>query len=251
MKRLFELSVAVVLLCSILSCSVSAQEESWYFKKKGSEAPKCGVDESFLSQTNSIWLDTDANSEKIIYLTFDVGYINDNVLTTLDILKEEKVAAAFFVLGHPILKNTEVIARMKEDGHLVCNHTRGHGDISKMTSEELTRELCTLEKIYEEKTGYTLDKFFRPPQGKYSKEALMKIKELGYRTVFWSYAYADWDEKTEHNETKVLNKLINNAHSGEILLLHPTSTINAKILKPFIQALKAEGYRFSTIDQIK
>lgn len=250
MKRFIQLFAALVLLCSILSCQAYAQGESWYFKKKGNEPPTSGVSDDFLRQTNSVWLDTASNGDKVIYLTFDVGYINDNVISVLDILKEENVTAAFFVLGHPILKNTADILRMKEDGHLVCSHTKGHGDISEMTDAELESELTTLEKIYEEKTGYTLDKYFRPPEGKYSKRALLTVKQLGYRTVFWSYAYADWDEKTEHNEAKILKKLTDNAHPGEILLLHPTSTINAKVLRPFIRAMKEKGYRFSSLDKI-
>ena len=154
------------------------------------------------------------------------------------------------MLKNTNLKNTDVILRMKEDGHLVCSHTRGHGDISKMSDEQIRNELGTLERIYEEKTGYQLDKFFRPPEGRYSKHSLNIIKELGYRTVFWSYAYADWDEKTVHNESKILKKLTENAHPGEILLLHPTSSINKKILKPLIAALKQNGFAFGMLDQI-
>lgn len=251
MKRILAFSLSLILLCSILCCQARAEGESWYFKKKGNEPPSCGVSEQFLKDTNSVWIDPSLKDKKVIYLTFDVGYVNDNVIAILDILKDEGVKAAFFVLGHPILKNTETVIRMKEDGHLVCNHTRSHKDISAMTDTEIERELYTLEKIYEEKTGYVLDKFFRPPEGKYTKDALQKIKSLGYRTVFWSYAYADWDERSTHNETKVLKKLTENAHPGEILLLHPTSTINKNIIRQLIRSLKDMGYHFGTLDQIQ
>ncbi len=244
MKRFIVFLLSLLCVVSMFNCQVNAKEESWYFKKKGNGAPVCGVSNDFLRETNSVWLDTSESGEKVIYLTFDVGYVNENVIKTLDVLKSEGVQGAFFVLGHPILKNTDTIKRMKEDGHLVCNHTKNHKDITTMTQNEFQKNLLDLEMVYEEKTGYSLDRLFRPPEGKYSKEALLWAKELGYQNVFWSYAYADWDEKNATNPEKALKKLTENLHSGEVLLLHPTSSVNAEILGDFIRYCKEKGYQF-------
>ena len=86
MKRILAFSLSLILLCSILCCQARAEGESWYFKKKGNEPPSCGVSEQFLKDTNSVWIDPSLKDKKVIYLTFDVGYVNDNVIAILDIL---------------------------------------------------------------------------------------------------------------------------------------------------------------------
>ena len=169
----------------------------------------------------------------------------------LDILKEENVPGAFFILGHPLLKNTDIIKRMKMEGHLVCNHTKNHKNISEMTRKEIQNNLSDLEMLFEEKTGQQMDKFFRPPEGKFSEESLLATKDSGYKNIFWSYAYADWNDNNQMSPKKALEKLKANLHAGEILLLHPTSKTNATILKDFIQYAKAEGYRFQSLNELQ
>ncbi len=248
MKRFICLIVALTSSFTFLGCLNQNKNQQWYFKRKGNGETSCPYTDSFLSRTNSYWRENTA--EKRIYLTFDVGYMNENVLKILDVLKEEEVPAAFFILGHPLLKNTDTVKRMKEDGHLVCNHTKNHKDISNLSKEEITKNLTDLEKLFEEKTGYLLDKFFRPPEGKFSEESLIYIKEMGYKNIFWSYAYADWDDHNQMSPKKALSKLKENLHSGEILLLHPTSKTNAEIIKDFILYAKEEGYVFLSLTNL-
>ena len=243
--------ILLTILCVITSLGCLKKDESkqWYFKRKGNGETTVSYSEEFLQKYNIYW--KDLSGEKNIYLTFDAGYINDNVLKILEILKEEDVTAAFFILGHPLLKNRDVIQRIKKDGHLVCNHTKNHKDITKMGREELLRNIHDMEKIYEEKMGFEIDKYFRPPEGKFSEESLLVLKEAGYKNIFWSFAYADWDEQNQMSDKKALDKLKNNLHAGEILLLHPTSKTNAQILKDFIRYAKAEGYSFCSLDNLK
>lgn len=249
MKRYLVIFVSLFLSISLLGCLYQSKSEQWYFKRKGNGETSTPYTEDFFKKTNSYWKDT--SGEKTIYLTFDAGYINENVIQILDILKEEDVQGAFFILGHPLLNDTDVVKRMKQDGHLVCNHTKNHKDISSMTKGELTKNLFDLEKLYEEKTGEKMDKYFRPPEGKFSEESLIAIKECGYKNIFWSFAYADWDNQNQMSQAKALKKLKENLHSGEILLLHPTSKTNASILRDFIHYAKEQGYLFSTLEKLK
>ena len=96
-----------------------------------------------------------------------------------------------------------------------------------------------------------MSKFFRPPQGTFDREMLERAQALGYKTVFWSFAYADWDNDKQMDEDVALKKILDNVHNGEIMLLHPTSATNAIIMKKMIQALKEQGYSFATLDKIK
>lgn len=193
----------------------------------------------------------DTAEDKVIYLTFDAGYENGNVEKILNVLKEENVPSAFFVLDNLIYKNSDLILRMIDEGHLVCNHTSKHLDVTKCkTLDEFKVELENLEKLYKEKTGREMAKYFRPPEGKFSRQSMEFASSLGYKTIFWSFAYADWDNNAQMSHAAAKEKILSNIHNGEIMLLHPTSATNAAILGDVIRALKSEGFRFGTLDEL-
>ena len=253
--------MTLILLCSILASAVlgafpvSAPGCGWYVKRNNEHRqPPLEPAYSYIEKYDAYYVDKkhgDATEERVLYLTFDAGYENGNVATILDTLKREDVPAAFFVLGHLIKKNKELVLRMRDEGHLVCNHTKNHKDISTMTEDEIRKNLSDLEKMCEEKTGFPLDKYFRPPEGKFTEASLTVTKSMGYKNIFWSYAYADWDEGQQIKPQKALKKLKENLHDGEILLLHPTSKTNAIILRDFVQYAKDEGYRFKSLNEFK
>ena len=133
-------------------------------------------------------------SQKVIYLTFDCGYENGNTMQILDALKKHNAPAAFFVVGHMIESAPDVVRRMAAEGHVVGNHTFHHPDMSSISQQEAFRkELDTLADLYQQTTGKPLSHFYRPPQGKYSEENLKQAQALGYKTIFWSLAYVDWN----------------------------------------------------------
>ena len=169
----------------------------------------------------------------------------------LDVLKEEELSAAFFILGNLISHDTELVRRMTSEGHTVCNHTLRHKDMSKVTDvTSFLEELHALERLYEEQIGEKMACYYRPPEGKFSRENLAWAKENGYKTVFWSFAYPDWDNKKQMSPEKAKEKILSNIHNGGIILLHPTSATNAAILEEIIAELKAQGYTFGTLDEL-
>ncbi|MBQ7338931.1 MAG: polysaccharide deacetylase family protein [Clostridia bacterium] len=188
---------------------------------------------------------------RVLYLTFDVGYENGNVAKVLDTLKEKKVPGAFFVLSHVIEKETPLIQRMFDEGHLVCNHTAHHKDMSKITDQNaFAEELKALDVLCFEKTGRHLSSYYRPPEGRFSRSNLEWAKEMGYKTIFWSFGYADWDNNRQPSPETALEKIMSNVHNGAIILLHPTSATNAQILGDVIDRCQALGYRFETLDAL-
>ena len=98
--------------------------------------------------------------------------------------------------------------------------------------------------------GVEPKRYFRPPEGSFSREMLEKVREMGYKTVFWSFAYADWDNARQPMPDKALRCVMDNIHNGAVLLLHPTSATNAEILPQVIAALRADGYRFGNLDEL-
>ena len=192
--------------------------------------------------------DTD---DKVIYLTFDCGYENGNTAPILDALKKHNVKASFFVVGTFIDSNPELIKRMVEEGHIVGNHTWHHPDMSAMsTKEAFSKELTDVEKKYEEITGKPMNKYYRPPQGKYNESNLQMAKDLGYKTFFWSLAYVDWYQDKQPTKEEAFKKLLGRIHPGAVVLLHSTSSTNAAILDELLTKWEEMGYTFKTIDQI-
>ena len=190
-------------------------------------------------------------SRKILYLTFDAGYENGSTEKILDILKAQQVPAAFFLVGNYMEKNADLVRRMVEEGHIVGNHTMHHYDMSKLTEQSaFAKELKDLEVLFQEITGKEMPKFYRPPQGLYSEENLKMAKDLGYKTVFWSLAYVDWNNDDQPSREEALGKLIPRTHPGAVVLLHSTSKTNAEILEELIGKWKEEGYSFGTVEDL-
>ena len=189
--------------------------------------------------------------KKVIYLTFDAGYENGCTVKILDVLKKHNVPAAFFLVGNYIEKNADLVRRMVEEGHIVGNHTMHHYDMSKIsTKEDFSKELTDLETLFKETTGKELPKYYRPPQGIYSKDNLLMAKELGYQTVFWSLAYMDWNNDAQPTAEEAYEKLLPRIHDGAVVLLHSTSQTNAAILDDLLTKWEDMGYTFASIDQL-
>ena len=159
--------------------------------------------------------------------------------------------AAFFLVGNYIEKNADLVCRMEREGHIVANHTMHHYDMSKISEETaFTKELEDLAQLYRETTGKEMPKYYRPPQGIYSEKNLEMAKALGYRTVFWSLAYVDWNNDDQPTAEEAFSKLLPRTHNGAVILLHSTSKTNARILDELLTKWKDMGYRFETLDAL-
>ena len=187
----------------------------------------------------------------MLYLTFDAGYENGSTAKILDTLKAHQVPAAFFLVGNYIEKNADLVRRMAAEGHIVANHTMHHPDMSKLSDKAaFSKELTDLEKLYKETTDQDMPRYYRPPQGLYSEENLKMAKELGYKTVFWSLAYVDWNNDAQPTAQEAFRKLLPRTHNGAVVLLHSTSRTNAEILDELLTKWKDMGYRFGTLDEL-
>ena len=223
---------------------------SWGLSFRQEGAPPVGnADRQQLRQFDAAYLGDP--SQKVLYLTFDAGYENGSTEKILDILKEQQVSAAFFLVGNYIEKNADLVRRMEAEGHIVGNHTMHHKDMSKLTDEAaFAKELQDLEALYQETVGKPMPKYYRPPQGIYSEENLRLAQKLGYKTVFWSLAYVDWNNDSQPTREQAFAKLLPRTHPGAVILLHSTSKTNAEILGELIEKWKAEGYQFGTLEEL-
>ncbi len=251
MKRITKNIISVLFAFIFLSLNICAADAyNWYCKReKDHKRPCCEASMSFIEKYGGAYLGKNPE-EKVIYLTFDAGYENGNIEKILDVLKKHGATGAFFVLENIVKRNTSLIKRMADEGHLVCNHTAKHKDMTKLGAEAFAAEIQSLEATLREVAGVECAKFYRPPQGRFNEKNLEAASALGYKTVFWSFAYADWDNEKQPAKEKAVDLILSNTHNGAVVLLHPTSATNAAILDTLLCEWENAGYRFGTLDEL-
>ncbi len=230
----------------------AASSGSWGlgFGPDGSERqPSGSLSKEELKEYDAWYLGSD--TEKVLYLTFDCGYENGNTEKILDALKKHNAGGTFFVVGHFLESAPELVKRMNEEGHIVGNHTWHHYDMDTLAEEAKFREeLDLVADKYKEITGQELGRFYRPPQGKYNLNNLATAKKLGYRTIFWSLAYVDWNVDDQPSKEKAFEKLTGRVHPGAVVLLHNTSRTNGEIIDELLTKWEKMGYRFGTLEDL-
>ena len=187
-----------------------------------------------------------------IYLTFDCGYeyyttdaSGNRVPVTgliLDTLKEKNAKGVFFITMAYAKSEPELVQRMIDEGHAVGNHTNNHPVMPKLSIDEMIYEVTSLHNYVQEHFGYTMT-LFRPPEGAFSVQSLAVVQNLGYKTVHWSFAYADYNTSNQPDVAASLANVLDKAHSGAIYLLHAVSTTNAALLGDAIDGFRDQGFQ--------
>ena len=247
--------LCVLLLLPLVSLGTAAKEDGaigWYIQKTEDHSqPPLDAPLSFIEDCGGRYLDRNAaDDDPVIYLTFDAGYENGNVARILDTLKEHSAPGAFFILSHLVRAEPALVKRMADEGHTVCNHSANHRDMTSLDADAFRAELDDLADLYRETTGQQIAPYFRPPEGKFNETVLRRASEAGYKTVFWSFAYADWDNAKQPDPEAAIKNILDHTHNGMVLLLHPTSATNAAILDRLLCAWEEMGYRFGTLDAL-
>ena len=229
---------------------VSTKKIEWGIKRNDNhEQPDVGSENrKILEENNGICLGN--KDSKVIYLTFDEGYEAGYTPKILEVLKENDVKAAFFITAHYLNTEEDLVKQMIEEGHIVGNHTVNHKSMPSLTEEEIKKEVMDLHTAIYEKFGYEM-KYIRPPKGEFSEKSIKYTNTLGYKTVMWSFAYEDWNEKKQPDEEKAKKKILGNLHNGEIMLLHGNSKTNTNILDSIIKEAKEMGYQFKSLDEFE
>lgn len=243
--------IGLMAAVSVPHAHAGSPSYSFGFKKsKGGELPSIAQEPFYgvLKKHGAIFLGNTAKKE--IYLTFDNGYENGYTAQVLDTLKEKKVPAVFFVTGHYVKDQPELLRRMAAEGHLIGNHSWSHPDMSRLSAEQIRKELEKVEEHVVRLTGQLGMDFLRPPRGVFSERTLAVSKELGYTNVFWSVAYADWDTTRQRGAQYAIDQVTSQLHPGAVILLHSVSRDNAEALGRIIDIAREQGYVFKRLDEL-
>lgn len=229
----------------------SNEKKCWYFiRNKNHKHPASAYTPKQLKKYNAYYCDSNPK-KKVIYLAFDCGYEAGYTKRILKTLKKNHVKATFFVTKAFVEENPGICKQMKKDGHIVGNHTMNHPSLPSKSISEIKNEVRGVEKLFKKKTGYKLDKFIRPPMGEYSTRVLKLLKDMGYKTIFWSIAYYDYDTSRQPGKQYVINHFKQYYHNGAITLTHNISSSNTEALNSVIKFLKHKKYKMKLLSDLK
>lgn len=228
--------------------TLSNTRHGWGIKRNDNhqqpEMPK-GIRDT-LARYDAFWIGSPG--EKVLYLTFDEGYENGYTPKILDILKANNVKAAFFVTGHYVKSQPDLVKRMVAEGHIVGNHTMNHPSLPDVSDEQIKKELQSVEALFTKLTGQKM-RYLRPPKGEYSERTLAVTRQLGYYNIFWSLALVDW-VPMPGGAQEAYQSVMDNLHNGALILLHAVSKDDTEALDRILKDARARGYTFKTLDDL-
>ncbi|SET72839.1 peptidoglycan-N-acetylmuramic acid deacetylase [Salinibacillus kushneri] len=254
MRALRVMAISVMMLCLTVAPWQNAQIKAydqttfgWGYKKNTEHnPPDAGKYGNILDKYDSYYVDK--SGEKVVYLTFDLGYEAGHTELILDILKQQKIPAAFFLAGHYITSATDLVKRMHEEGHVIGNHSYNHHDFTTLSEEKIKEELNKIDEELDKTIGVRHTQFVRPPRGDFSERTLAITEKLGYTSVFWSAALVDWG--SQNGQQSAYKDIVEHIHPGAIILLHATSKDNALALEHLIDELRKRGYQFKSLEYL-
>lgn len=232
-----------------ISGNTSQGIERWWLKRNEDHQQPEVSNKIDLSRYNAYYVDPKCKIKKI-YLTFDCGYENGFTPKILDVLKKQKVVAAFFVTKPFIREEAKLVRRMKKEGHIVGNHTVHHKSMPTLSDRDNKQEIIDCAQYCKEMTGYEMDHYIRPPMGEYNERTLNLTKKMGYKTIFWSMAYVDFNVNQQPGKEYVIQHFQKYIHKGAIPLMHNVSQSNAEALEYVIKDLKRDGYKFESLKNL-
>ena len=240
MRKLMLAAVCFLTTISTVTMGTTSDVVSWglSYHQNGTTPTVSAVGADLLKTYNGMYVgDT---SKKQVYLTFDLGYEAGYTAEVLDLLREYQIKGLFFLCGN-YLKQTDLIARMQNEGHQIGNHTNKHRDLPTLSEDAIRKDITDLKLP-------TTAKFFRPPQGRFDAKTLRVAQEAGLRAVLWSVAIVDWQKSPKLNVAACTKTVLERVHPGAIMLFHITNPGTPEMLRAVIPALQAQGYTFGVLE---
>jgi polysaccharide deacetylase family sporulation protein PdaB len=184
--------------------------------------------------------------EKKIAISFDAAYGDQYTPQILDILDGYNVKTTFFLVGFWIDKYGEVLEEIHRRGHEIGNHSTTHPQMSKLTVEEIKKELETTAEKIKAVTGKD-PILFRPPFGDYNNKVIETAQQLGYYSIQWDVDSLDWKE---FGVEPVVDRVLKRVNNGSIVLFHNNAKYVADFLPIILDRLIKEGYTIVPVSQL-
>lgn len=188
----------------------------------------------------------DRGDEKVVNVSFDAAWGNEQTQDLLNILAEHDVKSTFFLVGFWAEKYPESVKAIFEAGHDVGNHSDTHPHMPKLTPEKIKQEIEECNTKIERVTG-ARPTLFRPPYGDYDNKLVEAIEEAKMYCIQWDVDSLDWKDPTAD---QMVDRIRKKVKPGSLILMHNGAKNTPEALPKIIKALKEDGYRFVPISEI-
>ena len=184
--------------------------------------------------------------EKLVALSFDAAWGNEDTQTLIDILNDHGVNTTFFVVGDWVDRYPESVRDLSEAGNEVMNHSSSHAHFSSLTSAEITADISACNDKIEAVTGVR-PTLFRCPYGEYDDHVIRAVNSLGMTAVQWDVDSLDWKGLSA---SEITRRVLDRVQPGSIVLFHNAAEHTPEALPDILDALLSEGYRVVPVSQI-
>ena len=185
--------------------------------------------------------------EKKIAISFDAAWGAEYTTTIMDILEERGIKTTFFLVGFWVDKYPERVEEMARRGHEVANHSTTHPEMSKLSREQIIKEILTTQKKIEDLAGESSVRLLRPPFGDYNDQLILISRELDFHVIQWDVDSLDWKELGVQPMVERVTKKVD---KGSIVLFHNNAKYITDALPQILDILLVEGYSIVPISEL-
>ena len=184
--------------------------------------------------------------EKIVALSFDAAWGNEDTQVLIDILEQYGVNTTLFVVGDWVDKYPESVQALAEAGNEVMNHSSSHAHFSALSTNEINADISACNDKIEAITGVR-PTLFRCPYGEYDDHVIKAVNALGMTAVQWDVDSLDWKGISADQITR---RVLDRVQPGSIVLFHNAAEHTPEALPKILESLLADGYRVVPVSQI-
>lgn len=184
--------------------------------------------------------------QKVVSLSFDAAWGNEDTQLLIDILAKYNVKVTFFVVGEWADKYPESVKALSDAGHEIMNHSNDHAHFNSLSAQEIVTDITLCNDKIEALTGVR-PTLFRPPYGEYDDHVITTVRSMGMEPIQWDVDSLDWKELSA---AEITQRVTSKVQSGSIVLFHNAALHTPEALPAIIEKLIQEGYSFVPISQI-
>ncbi len=184
--------------------------------------------------------------QKIVSLSFDAAWGNEDTEKLIEILGKYNVKASFFVVGQWVDKYPESVKALHDAGHEVMNHSSTHAHFSTLNADQITADISACNEKIAAVTGVT-PTLFRPPYGEYDDHVIAAVRAMGMEPIQWDVDSLDWKNLSA---AEITQRVLKRVQPGSIVLFHNAALHTPEALPGIIESLIKDGYSFVPISKL-
>lgn len=186
--------------------------------------------------------------EKVLSLTFDAAWGNEDTQTIIDILDRYKVSVTFFVVGDWARKYPESVKALYEAGHEVMSHSNHHDHMTKLSAEQIQADIkASCDSILAATGASEMPNLFRPPYGEYDNKVIGAVKAMGIYPIQWDVDSLDWKNLSA---AEIQKRILTRINPGSIILCHNGAQNITAALPGVIEGLQKQGYNLIKVSEL-